>query len=244
MARAVPTDGGDARRGSRHSPTPPLQMPALAPLPTAAERAAEVIRDNIFEGRFQPGTALPENTLAQALRVSRNTVREALRTLVNERLLAYEAHKGVTVRRLAADDVRDIYRLRRMLELGAVDTLAAGAGRLDGAALRDSLAAGDQAAAAGDWVAAGTASLRFHALLVSVHGSRRIDEIFRSLITELRLGFLALADPHEFHEPYLRRNHEVGRRLEAGDWAAAHAELARYLDDALRQVLAAVDGAT
>lgn len=231
-------------RSSRRSPALPLRMPALAPLPTAAERAAEVIRDNIFEGRFQPGTALPENSLAQALQISRNTVREAFRTLVNEHLLTYEAHKGVAVRQLVADDVRDIYRLRKMLELSGVDALEAGTGQLDRSALRDSLAAGDRAAAADDWVAAGTANLRFHALIASVHGSQRIDEIFRRLMTEMRLGFLALDDPHVFHEPYLRRNQEIGSLIETGAWTRAHAELDRYLDDAMRQVLTAVDRAT
>src|SRR5919198_3721561 len=91
-------------------------LPALQPLPTAAERAADVIRENIFEGRFAPGTALPEAALSKALQVSRNTIREAFRTLTGEHLLAYEAHRGVTVRWLTVDDITDIYRLRRMFE--------------------------------------------------------------------------------------------------------------------------------
>src|SRR5262245_38912641 len=115
-------DSGPARsRGSGRPPENLADLPPLPPLPTAAERAADVIRDNIFEGRFAPGTALPEAALSMALQVSRNTVREAFRTLTSEHLLTYEAHKGVMVRWLTADDVRDIYRLRRMFELGALD---------------------------------------------------------------------------------------------------------------------------
>ena len=81
---------------------------ALEPLPTATERAADLIRDNIFEGRFAPGTPLPEAALSSALHVSRNTVREAFRILIGEHLLTHEARKGVVVRKLSADDVRDI----------------------------------------------------------------------------------------------------------------------------------------
>lgn len=218
-----------------------LNLPSLDPLPTAAERAAAVIRDNIFEGKFPPGTPLPENKLAQALQVSRNTVREAFRTLIDEHLLTYEAHKGVSVRWLVAEDVRDIYALRRMLELSAIDALAAGPGALDRAALMDSLAAGDRAAETNDWVAAGTANLRFHAQIVAVHNSSRMNEFFRRLMTEMRLGFLALSDPQAFHEPYLRRNHEIAEHLLAGKLAQARAALAEYLDDAVRQVAQAVD---
>jgi DNA-binding GntR family transcriptional regulator len=216
-------------------------LPALSPLPTAAERAAEAIRGHIFEGRFRPGTALPETSLAQALRVSRNTVREAYRTLINEQLLTYTTHKGVVVRRLVADDVRDIYALRRMLELATIDGLRAGTCSLDQAALAGTLSAGDQAAAGDDWMAAGTANLRFHAELVAAQGSARMDDFFRRLMTEMRLGFLALADPRTFHEPYLRRNHEIADLLRSGDLDRARAGLASYLDDSMRQVIAAID---
>ncbi|ASW57931.1 hypothetical protein CIK06_22715 [Plantactinospora sp. KBS50] len=128
-----------------------------------------------------------------------------------------------------------------MLELSAIDLLARGEGTLDRATLTDSLNAADRAAAADDWVTAGTANLRFHTLLVAVHASPRIDELFRRLMTEMRLGFLALTDPHAFHEPYLSRNHELTDLLGAGRWDEARADLDRYLDDALRQVVAAVD---
>jgi DNA-binding GntR family transcriptional regulator len=126
-------------------------LPALQPLPTAAERAADVIRQNIFEGRFAPGTALPEATLSRALRVSRNTVREAFRTLIGEHLLAYETHKGVMVRRLTADDVRDIYKLRRMFELTAIDLAIGGHHGLEVVELSEIVAAAEQAAEDGLW---------------------------------------------------------------------------------------------
>jgi DNA-binding GntR family transcriptional regulator len=217
-------------------------LPSLAPLPTAAERAAQVIRENIFDGKFQPGTALPETALAGALQVARNTVREAFRTLMAEHLLVYEPHKGVTVRSLTVDDVRDIYRLRRMFELSAIDALAAGEAKLDGAALLRTVADGDEAGAQGDWGAAGTANLRFHSTLVAVHGSARMDEFFRRLMTEMRLGFLALRDPQGFHAPYLERNRKICKSLAAGRWAGARADLGDYLNDAMREVCAAVAG--
>lgn len=215
-------------------------LPSLDPLPTAAERAAQVIRENIFEGRFQPGTALPETALSNALQVARNTVREAFRTLIGEHLLVYEAHKGVTVRSLTVADVHDIYRLRRMFELAAIDLLDSNRATLDEAALRRTVAEGDQAGASGNWVAAGTANLRFHSTLVALHGSARMDEIFRRLMTEMRLGFLAVEDPQSFHSPYLERNRGICDSLVAGRWDEARTALERYLDDAMRQVSEAV----
>jgi DNA-binding GntR family transcriptional regulator len=213
-------------------------LPSLAPVPTAPERAADLVREAVFQGRFAPGTPLPESLLSQALQVSRNTVREALRLLMGERLLTYEPHKGVSVRRLSAADVTDIYAGRRLLELSAVDALS---GRPPPArAFTAVLAAADAATAAGDWPAVGTANLRFHAEIVALHGNGRLDAFFEGLMTELRLGFLALDDPAAFHDAYRERNHEVARLLRGGEHAAAREALTTYLSDAAAAVVAAV----
>src|SRR5688572_22178768 len=100
---------GGSRSSSSARGAGRLALPALAPLPTAAERAAEVIREHIFNGEFAPGTPLPETTVAEALHVSRNTVRDAFRMLMHEHLLDYEVNRGVSVRTLDADDLADIY---------------------------------------------------------------------------------------------------------------------------------------
>ncbi|HEX6469790.1 MAG TPA: GntR family transcriptional regulator [Streptosporangiaceae bacterium] len=219
-------------------------LPALEPLPTAAERAADVIRENIFEGRFAPGTALPEAALSKALQVSRNTVREAFRTLTGEHLLAYEAHRGVTVRWLTADDVTDIYRLRRMFELTAVELTAAGrpGHELDVDAIGGLVTAAERAATAGRWKEVGTLNLRFHERIVGALRSPRIDEVFRRLMTEVRLGFLAFPDPAELHAPYVSRNRSLHALIVDGRSEDARAELATYLDDAERLILAAIQG--
>ena len=215
-------------------------LPSLQPLPTAAERAADVIRENIFEGRFVPGTALPEAALANALQVSRNTVREAFRTLIGEHLLAHEPHKGVMVRRLAVADVRDIYRLRRMFELSALDGVAVEA--LDVAQLDAFVTLAERAVANELWDDVGTANQRFHAELVNAHQSIRINEIFRRLMTEMRLGFLAFTDPAVLHAPFVARNRELHGCLAAGKLAEARHKLANYLDEAEEIIVKAVRG--
>lgn len=220
-------------------------LPLLVPLPTAAERAADVIRESIFEGRFRPGLPLPETSLATALQVSRNTVRDAFRTLVHERLLTYEVHRGVAVRRLSADDVRDIYGLRTLCELSALDLLRRGEARVTPEALGNLRACIEQAEAAlaaneAACLAMGPADLCFHTRLTALHGSPRMDECFRRLMTELRLGFLAIVDPYPFHRRDLRTNREICDDLAAGRFDRARQALDRYLTEAQAEVMAAV----
>jgi DNA-binding GntR family transcriptional regulator len=231
---------GTQGRGSRRDMT---GIRSLQPLPTAAERAAEVIRDNIFDGRFEPGTALPEAALSAALQVSRNTIREAFRTLTAEHLLTYEAHKGVMVRDLSEDDIRDIYQLRRMFELSAFDLAIETGQKLELPQIAAVVAEAHGLATAGKWREAGTANLRFHEVLVGMHRSTRITEAFRHLMTELRLGFLAVEDPAAFHGAFLARNRAILELMcTAGKLGEARAELAAYLDDAEDMVVKAVEG--
>ena len=223
--------------------SPMSGLPPIQPLPTAAQRAADLIRQYIFEGRFAPGTPLPETSLSAALQVSRNTVREAFRTLMSEHLLIHEPHKGVTVRWLTADDVLDIYKIRRMFELSVLDLAVQGQLELakdEFGEIGTLIAEAETAAANADWAEVGTANLRFHGLLVEMHRSERINDTFRRLMTELRLGFLAHEDPASFHGPFLARNRRIYELIMTGELDDARNELGRYLDDAEQDVIRAV----
>src|SRR6266508_3387473 len=94
---------------------------------STAERVAEVLRTRITEGVLAPGTRLSEEALTAALGVSRNTLRESFRLLGHEGLLVHELNRGVFVRLLNVDDVRDLYRIRRILEFAAVQSAAGAA---------------------------------------------------------------------------------------------------------------------
>ena len=90
------------------------------------------------------------------------------------------------------------------------------------------------------WLDVGTANMHFHLGLAALAGSERAGEVMKQVLAELRLVFLVMPDPRRFHEPYIERNAEICRLLEADDVAAAQDALARYLDDAERELLAAV----
>lgn len=89
----------------------------------------------------------------------------------------------------------------------------------------------------GDWKGLGTANIHFHRELVALAGSERTDELMRSVFAELRLAFHVVDDPHRLHEPYLARNQQILRALEAGDRSGAEKLLAVYLEDSLERVV-------
>ncbi|MEV5613273.1 GntR family transcriptional regulator [Streptomyces sp. NPDC052225] len=202
---------------------------ALLGRTSTAERVADILRSRIAEGFFLPGTRLSEDSIGGALGVSRNTLREAFRLLTHERLLEHRLNRGVFVRVLSVDDVRDIYRTRRMIECAVVRSLGEPPYALDG--LAAAVAEGRRAAKAREWKGVSTANIHFHRELVALAGSERTDELMRSVLAELRLAFHVVDDPRRLHEPYLTRNAAIVETLGKGLRDEAEALLADYLDD-------------
>jgi DNA-binding GntR family transcriptional regulator len=206
---------------------------------STASRVAGVLRTRIIEGLLLPGTRLSEEEIGEALGVSRNTLREAFRLLGHERLLVHEFNRGVFVRSLRADDIRDLYRVRRILEIAAVRHAATGGEDLSD--VRDAVSEGQEAARRDDWPGVGTANMHFHTAVAALAGSPRVDEVMQQLLAELRLVFAVMADPRSFHETYLAENQALYELLVDGRFEEAERVLADYLDRAEEQLLVAMD---
>ena len=86
------------------------------PSKTLRELALDKVRDAIVNGYFRPGDRLVERDLCAQLGVSRTIVREVLRHLESEGLVANPANKGPIVARLGLDEARQIYEIRGALE--------------------------------------------------------------------------------------------------------------------------------
>jgi DNA-binding GntR family transcriptional regulator len=90
---------------------------------STVELLADLLRERIIKGVYQPGERLVEEAIFKPLKVSRNSLREAFRLLTHERLLVHELNRGVFVRKLTVDDVIDLYRVRKLVECSAVRKL-------------------------------------------------------------------------------------------------------------------------
>lgn len=88
------------------------------------EAAYSHLRGAILTGSLLPGVRISEPGLAQELGVSRTPVREALQRLAQEGLVELLPGKGARVRVLSAEEVREVYDVRALLE-GEAAALAA-----------------------------------------------------------------------------------------------------------------------
>nr|WP_257906794.1 GntR family transcriptional regulator [Janibacter limosus] len=205
---------------------------------SASEKVADALRTRIIEGELRPRTRLSEERIGGALRVSRNTLREAFQLSAHERLVVREFNRGVFVRELDQDDVRDLYRFRRILEVAAVRATASARPDLGGCTRPSTK--GVPPPVTGTGASPGSANMHFHKELTALAGSRRADEAMQQVLAEMRLVFSTMADPRTFHEPYLEGNRELAALPAAGEHDEAERALLAYLERAETQLLAAM----
>ncbi|MGI8516200.1 MAG: GntR family transcriptional regulator [Acidimicrobiia bacterium] len=92
---------------------------------TVGEMVLEVIRQAIQIGVLGPGERIRQDSLAQAIGVSRMPVRSALMQLESEGLVIFYPHRGAVVRPLAKEQMRELYEIRRVLESYALERAVA-----------------------------------------------------------------------------------------------------------------------
>lgn len=157
-----------------------------------ADQIALELRADIIGGRLLPGMPLIEVDLVKAYNASRNTIREALHRLGQEGLTRYVRNKGVMVRRLEREEVRDLFVVRRTLELQAI----AQSGPLADAQsdrMQSAIEATTLAREREDWRAVATHSLVFHQQIVGLMGCPLFDEFFCPGDCPVTLGVLRCA---------------------------------------------------
>jgi DNA-binding GntR family transcriptional regulator len=83
---------------------------------TKADDIAGLIEEAIVSGELTPGSVLRQEQLSERFGVSRTPVREALRRLAALGLVSFEPNRGVRVRTLSRDDLREAFLVRAELE--------------------------------------------------------------------------------------------------------------------------------
>src|SRR6202521_5760400 len=92
--------------------TPESAIPRQS-LPSAV---ADKLRDQIIRGEIAEGTQLRQDAIATQYQVSRIPVREALRQLDAEGLIAIVPNRGAVVPALSPADIEELFSIRALLE--------------------------------------------------------------------------------------------------------------------------------
>jgi len=167
---------------------------ALAPLPrstTTSDLVVEAIRTAILSGQLKPGDTLVERRLAEQLGVSKTPVREALIALSAAGLVNVTPNRGTVVRALDAEDVRQAYEVRALLEPWAVARTVRRAGEAAAVSARAALTEAARHRSGSDHVPLSLANRRFHRALYAGCGNALVIAQLDALQELAALGAVA-----------------------------------------------------
>jgi len=88
----------------------------VSELQNVAQFIADTLEKMIFEGILLPGSRLIQTEIAEKFGVSRLPVRDAIKILEAKELVVSLPRKGMIVRRITIQEVKDLYELRLVLE--------------------------------------------------------------------------------------------------------------------------------
>ena len=82
-----------------------------------------VLKDRIIHWQYPSGHRFTEEGLCEEFGVSRSPIREALRMLVENKLVDKAPHKGYSVKQLALQEIHELYDVRMALEVFVIERL-------------------------------------------------------------------------------------------------------------------------
>jgi len=192
-------------------------------LPSLSMRVYEDLKRRLNEGSLRPGQFIDLSALGRELGMSRTPLRDALIRLELEGFVVVYPRRGVMVRALDLNDVRDIYQTIGALE-GAV-AAKAGARFHDSDAdkMAECRAVMDRALDADDFGAYYAANLAFHDVYLDLSDNRDLVRTVRVLKERLYDFPRRSTYVKEWERASSEEHEEIEARFRARDFALAAA---------------------
>jgi DNA-binding GntR family transcriptional regulator len=185
----------------------------------------------IVDRRLRPGTKLREVSLGELFGVSRTTVRAALQRLEADGLVTIEPNKGASVSLPSANEIGELFSLRRIVETGIVAHLCQHRQATLINSLRKHIRNEQKALAAGDYRKAIALMGAFHELLAEATGNKILTDFFKGTVQRTSLVVTTFDDTS--HGGCRSDEHTILLdRIEAGDITGAIA----CMDEHLREI--------
>jgi DNA-binding GntR family transcriptional regulator len=199
--------------------------------PSTTDAIVQALTKAIVDHRLHPGTKLAEQKLADHFGVSRTLVRQALFQLSQNRLIRLEPARGAFVATPSVEEARQVFAVRRMLEVEMTRAFVRAATPARIKALKAHVKQ-EQAALDGQDASSRVELLGdFHVRMAELMGNEVLAQLLGELISRCALITLmyqsqkAAQHSHEEHG-------EIVKALAAGDEALA----VRLMDEHLLNV--------
>lgn len=149
--------------------------------PTTQEMVLRLLRTDILTGVLRPGQQIIQESLASRYGVSRAPLREAMKIIEGEGQIIHSPHRGYFVTELDLANMREVYRLREILEREAIRAAIPNLTDTDIQAIGAVADEVSAAAASGELLAITLANRRFHFMVFEASHMPRLVRILTQL---------------------------------------------------------------
>lgn len=206
-------------------------------------KIVDSLRNAIEVGHLKPGDRLVETELCHQLNVSRTSLREALRELQAEKLVARVA-RGLIVAEISEHDAVNVYRVRAALEGLVAEQFAETANELNLNALNDALSRLEWAYASGNFENVLEEKRRFyHVVCVGARNeivrdmldrlNSRINQLRSSSRADAERGVASLEEFRELARALVARKPKAARTAAVRHVIAAAKSASQHWDQIL-----------
>lgn len=167
---------------------------------SSTETIAQALTSAIVEHRLRPGSKLVEQALADHFEVSRTLVRQALFQLSQKRLVRLEPARGAFVASPSAAEARQVFAVRRMLEVELTRAFVEAATPEHIDALRAHVAVEQSALKQGDVADRSELLGDFHVRMAQLIGNDVLAEVLRDLLARCAIATLVYQSSSAAHD--------------------------------------------
>lgn len=196
---------------------------------SATNHIVESLTRAIVEHRLLPGAKLAEQKLADHFGVSRTLVRQALFQLSQNRLVKLESARGAFVASPSAEEARQVFAVRRMLEAEMVRAFIAHSTPTKLRALRQHVTAEQKTLSARDICQRTELLGDFHVRMAELMGNKVLAQILGELISRCALITL-MYQSNSAAEQSHNEHDAIVAALAAGDAERAVSLMQHHLD--------------
>ncbi len=198
---------------------------------TATRSIVDALTKAIVEHRLHPGTKLAEQKLADHFGVSRTLIRQALFQLVQKRLIRMEPARGAFVATPSSDEARQVFAVRRMIEVEMTRSFVRNVTPAQIKALKEHVAEEKAAVTRGDVPGRTDLLGDFHVRMAELMDNDVLAQILSELISRCALITLMYQSSNAA-ENSAEEHSEILKAIAAKDEALA----VKLMDEHLRNV--------
>lgn len=201
-----------------------------------ADQVYDRLEYNILSGAYAAGEVISETRLSEELGVSRTPIREAMSRLVHEKLIK-ESPNGTIVIGVSEKDVKDLFEVKRRIEVMATRRAAENISPEGLAALKDNVDQQEFYARKGDAVKVRDLDTEFHDIIYRECGSLTFETILSPIHHKMmKFRRISLEKSHRIMAS-VAEHKDIYDAIAAGDGDKVETIILVHIDHAYNSIM-------